>query len=359
MKTFLIVAGAVGAGLFLFLALVWWCVQRELRQVGQLLASMGAAAPPPFRVSLVPAESEPAWSDPTVIAAASGALEELGYRRIEDYVIPEMGDLPGRAFLHEAERLYAVLYDHPAAGIICDIACALSAGMHLTATSAPESGLDQPPRSRIVHLPRLASDSDDIRRLHERVLAEAGSEARRAVAPEAFVSVFEANYIEQMDWHIERRGPTAEEVRRIAQLLEEPEPDADEIQMVQAIWLGAIEEFVDEQVRKAYLAGTALSASEWESQRDRLFMVHEYCSLETRLDWLAWEIVGEEEDGDGTAHGGALSDLQASFEGRTFRDGFRTAQELLPAARRYEAIGSVSEPWAADLYLSPDDPDDS
>ncbi len=359
MKTFLIVVGAVLAALFLFVAIVWWWIRRKLGNFGELLASLGGAAPPPFRVSLMPAEAEPDWSDGAAVAAVTGEFEGLGYERIADYLIPEMGDLPARAFLHGSERFYGLVYDHPAAGPIVDIVSRLSDGTRVTASSAPETGLEEPPDALIIRLDDAETAGDggvaQIGRLHARLVEEVKAQARDVAAAEAFVGVFEAAYAKEMDWRIERRGPTADEVRRIAALTDGPEPGADEIQIVQDIWLGAIESFVDEEARTAYLAGGEVSAAQWEEQRERVLVVHEYCSVETRLEWLAWQMIGDVEDPDDSAHEAALERLGAVFEGRSFREGFREAQALLPVSRRYEPIGTVSEPWAADLYLEPAD----
>ena len=51
--------------------------------------------------------------------------------------------------------------------------------------------------------------------------------------------------------------------------------------------------------------------------------------------------------------------LQEDFDqAASVREGFASAQALLPEAMRYEKIGAVDGRYVSDVYLQPDDPDD-
>ena len=80
---------------------------------------------------------------------------------------------------------------------------------------------------------------------------------------------------------------------------------------------------------------------------------------ESKIEILAWELAEADEAGDWDdqekAQQAARARLEPLFEGASPRQAFAAAQSMLPGDRRYEAIGSIHEPWAADLYLMPPD----
>ena len=357
MKTFLIVVAAVVVGLFLFLALAWLWLKRKISGFGEALAALAASPPPPFRITLEPVEAWD-WEDSARVESASAELASLGYEVVGDFSIPEMDDLPVRGFAQTEWGFYAAVYEHPEAGVIADVVCSLTDGTHRTHSTAPESGLDQPPHSFIVRLPLQAGERGVVGQLHEGLRSGVADVERVPVFAGGFVDRFLQAYHREMDFRIARQGPTHEEIERIAELSGE-EVDDQSVELVQATWRSAIEHFIDEEVRRAYLAQAAMTAAEWEETRDRLYIVHDHMDPESEIEILAWEMASSvptgREDDQEEAQERAKQRLASLFSVQSLREAFGAAQTLLPDERQYEALGSVEEPWAADLYLMPPD----
>ena len=131
---------------------------------------------------------------------------------------------------------------------------------------------------------------------------------------------------------------------------------------MRGVWREAITGFIEEEVVKAWLAESAMSASEWEARRERVVVIHERCDPQERVEELAWAMVeGRVPEDDCDAVDRALEEartrLEPIFEGRSVRDAVARAQALLPEKRRYERIAGMQEPWPVDLYLLPHQPE--
>jgi hypothetical protein len=178
---------------------------------------------------------------------------------------------------------------------------------------------------------------------------------------EDFPHVFVEAWSQTMDWRIARGGVTSDEIRRVARLAGQRAPDDCVIELVQLTWRGAIDEFVQEEVRRAWLADAGMSAVDWEQLRDRIEVVHERTDPEDRIEALAWtKIEGSYPEDDCKAEERALEQARAQLR-PLFADGQRTgfarAQLVLPEKRRHQLLASLEAPWPADVYRAPDEPD--
>lgn len=358
MKTFLIVVAAVVVGLCLFAVLVWWWLRHKISGVVEAMSALAYAAPPPLRVTLESSTAAHDWG--ANVSTTFDELVALGYERSGDFTIPEMDDVAIRGFANAELGFYAAVYDHPQAGVIADLVCNLADHRHLTVSTAPDSGLQPPPSSTMVRLPLSPTNPGTVRELHERLRVEVNGAPSIGAKTQLFELAFTEAYRAEMDWRIGRRGPTPDEIRRVAELAGAELPDDNAIDMIRAMWQSAIDDLIEEEVREGYLADASVSAKDWEDQRERIYIVHEHVARETVVDILAWDMTGEEgEEGDEETleqtQTAAIERLDAVFEGRDMRDGFARAQALLPAHRKYEWLGSVDQPWAADVYLIPEE----
>lgn len=366
MKTFLIVVAGVVSGFGLLGLIGWLWIRRKLGDVCQAIAQVAAAgALSPFRVHLEPTRALP-WQDGEGLAAATNAFESMGYVPIGDYRLRELDDVRLRAFLHPDEAIHAVLYEHDQVGLYADVVRDFEDGTRVTVSGAPEIGTDRPPHAPLVRVPGDVREPGTVQTLHDRLLRESDGRLPIRVGAEDFAQVFSEAWAQEMDWRIARGGVTREEIEQIAALSGQPDPDDDQIALVQGIWANAIGEFIEEEVTSQWLADSGLSALDWERLRDRIVVVHDHGEPDDRIDELAWRLVEEAIDlaSDATddaevdrTHDDALARIRTAFAGRSTRHGFSAAQALLPEKRRYEHLGHVEAPWPADVWAAPPDPD--
>lgn len=355
MKTFsiaaltvlLLIAATVGLGF------LW--IRRKLVQLGGMLRGLDSL--PPFRIRLLPSAVAP-WRDIDAADELTAGLQALGYECVGDFEIPEMGEVALRGFRHAEADALAAIYDVPEVGVHLDVVMELMDGTHLTVTSGKETGLDQPEASRMLHVEADPNDSETAPRLHQRLLDLAHGRETMLI-DSSFEHAFTEAYEREMSWRIRRGGVTADEIRRQAERAGMEPPSNQAIELVRAAWRRAIDEFIQEETRRAWLAESDMSLSSWERERDRFVVVHECGDACERIDELAWVIIegtipDDDEQAEGRAFEAARARLQHAFEGRTVREGFAEAQRLLPEKRRYELIGSLEEPWPADCYLVPE-----
>lgn len=361
MKTFLIAVAGVIVGLVLVVALGFFWLKRKIRGIGDALAAVfSAGAVSPFRVSLRPAGGEP-WNDAAAIDAATRSFEAAGYEPAGDYEIPEMEGVAVRGFWHSDTQSFAALTDHPQAPVFADLVRLFRDRTGLTVTTAPRTGMDHPPYLRRERLELDITALETAGQLHEHLVElSAGREPVRKQA-RSFADAFVSMYAMEMNWRIERGGVTDDEVRRAAAVGGLDAPDAGAICLVKKAWSSAIEIFVNEQVQKAFLDQGGMSASDWEEKRELLAIVHEQGDREERISELAGVLceaertpgTNQDDEDDDDAYDAAVARITPAFEGRTIREGFAAAQALMPEKARFEAIGSVEQPWPADFYLVP------
>lgn len=357
MQTFWIGVAGVIVGLVLTLGVGVLGLRRRLRAGGRArVTALGAAGVPPFRVSLAPAPA-PAWADSVEMERILQGFTAAGYSHCGDFEIPELGGLGLRSFFHRELGSFGILYDHPEVGLFVDLVREHGDGTTTTVTSGPESGMDRPEYTPSVRLAVDVTGLDGVARLHERLEEESAGREGMPTTPADFPAVFVEAYTQEMDWRIARGGLTAQEIRRAARAAGQAEPDARAVRQVQARWRRAIAVFVEEEVRRSWLADSGLGAAEWEELRERIEVVHEYGAAGDRVESLARQKVeGDFPADDDRAEQQALQrarDELAPLFAAGVRAGFAEAQRLLPEKRRHRLLASVDAPWPADVYCAP------
>ena len=362
MKIFLLVVAGMVAGVILLAAMMLALIRWKVGSLTKFFHDLaGASGVSPFRIHLE-AEREADWRERRRIDRATQHFETLGYAQVGDFSVVELPNVLLRAFWHPAVGCFGVLYDYVEVGVAADIVCDFEDGTHLTVSCAPETGMERPSHAPLVRLDVDLSSEEGLRTLHDRLQQESVGRERLRTGPEDFVQVFTEAYAQEMDWHIARGGVTRQEIERIAELSDLPAPDDEKVEAIQTLWSSAISDFIDEAATEAWLADSQISAIEWERLRDRLTVAHDHMNVSDRIDELAWHAssvhaVTQDEAGFNAAHDEALEQMRVAFEGRSPRDGFRAAQALLPEQTRFERVGSVEDPWPADIYAAPAGPD--
>jgi hypothetical protein len=193
------------AGTFLLLAVV-------ARALVHRAAARMDSTPLPATLTLAPVPGV-AWQDDQAGADAEGSLRGLGFLPVGCFGVVEMAGVELEAWCHPGECAYAVVYSHPAAGVWVDVTCAYQEGGRLTVTNTGKAGnLDLPDGWTTTSFPGATAEQ-----LWGRFCLERRPVPCLPATPEGFVDRFVSAYAQEMAWRNNRGGPTAEEIRRVAQ----------------------------------------------------------------------------------------------------------------------------------------------
>ncbi|HEV3339776.1 MAG TPA: hypothetical protein VG125_05450 [Pirellulales bacterium] len=357
MKLFLIIVGAlVTAFVLCLLILILWLrwVLRKLRgsvenQFGDLAEAMERSIPP-FRINL---ERLPAveWQQPDEAASLIEPLRQAGFGEVGSFAI-QPGEIALVALCRPSDSIYAVVYQHPKAGVWLDLITRYQDGSRIIYCSQRDTLLDRPEHTAVRYY-----EGTPAQELLSRFLAERPSKPMESMSADDFVGHFEGAYAESLDWMMARGGPTEEEIRRqCEQGGKECTPVI--VSTIRKLWSAAIEAFYNRQLQERFLADAQPPAARWEQIRDRLVFVHDRLSpeqLEALCDQEFDEFDEEQEaDEDSSPARNALVLTDGSGPPR---QAFARWNATVESERRYEKIGELSAPMAADVYLLPNSED--
>jgi ankyrin repeat protein len=141
----------------------------------------------------------------------TGALVVRGFWPLASYVVSELDDVRLFVFDHADEPGWAVAYEHPEAGVFCDLYVQYDDGRSLTVSSAPSGHeMEVPPSAR-----KIFDAEADVDGLLERFRAECEPVAYGIVNAERFAAIFEQAWADEMDWRLQR-GPSGSELEAVA-----------------------------------------------------------------------------------------------------------------------------------------------
>jgi hypothetical protein len=133
-----------------------------------------------------------------------------GFADAGTYAIPEMPGVSVQLLAHQADSMYAAVYDHPVAGVFYDVVSRYPDGSAWTWTTARATGLKHRPNTRMTNLP-----GTEPAQLIETARRERPAAGLRACTTANAVADFEAAYAEYMAW-IKQRGISTSEVVEVA-----------------------------------------------------------------------------------------------------------------------------------------------
>jgi len=190
---------------------------------------------PVLEINLTPSDN-PRWSDTKKIEERMETFRRNGFELAGIYECWEIPGLIIAGYVKPSEQLVGVINDHSVAGIWEDVCVQYTDGENLTVSNAPKGQeMDHMPESTMIYMKGSFLDE-----LMARVLAERKNKARKTIAKEEFSSNFEEAYKKQMKWRMERGGPTALEVKRVADEMGVPldsEKMQAKTQKLQEIWM--------------------------------------------------------------------------------------------------------------------------
>ncbi|MGH7502508.1 MAG: hypothetical protein ACREL7_12215 [Longimicrobiales bacterium] len=186
----------------------------------QLIAAVGGKAIGKAALASQPDVITPMEStDGPREAEAKAAVESLtrrGFAFVGSYVIPEMSGLPVHFLTRVEECVVAVVYEHPKAGVWCDLATRYLDGTSFTITNARMGGgLDARPGHETLRVPGLTTAA-----LHIRLLRDRPKTTPVGIAPADVARVFADAYASEMAWR-KGKGIKKQEVRTVAVEMEE------------------------------------------------------------------------------------------------------------------------------------------
>ena len=303
-------------------------------------AATDAPACPPCRVHPEP-EPEPQWRTPDKILQYASEFKALGFQEIGAFTIPEMEGLLMLAFVHPAERLCGIIYDHKVIPPTFDIACDFEDQTGLTAGSSKAGqSLDKRPGHPILWVgdERVSAVLDALKQHPQPV-------ARVPVSADNFLPHFKRNYADGMNWRMKKGGVSREEIRRQA---ESQGKTVDE-ETINEVYKNMRETHLAELQRGClaqYLDDQQIPAAQWERLQTRAVAIPETLETEELIQALEGVLTLDQEQ----RH--TLRQLRR-HNGQTALD---TVDEILArntAALGLEKHGEVAEPVRAYVLLTP------
>jgi len=184
-----------------------WFNQVVIAVAGKAIGKAALDKQPDF-LTLEPSAEGPSRPESR---SAVESLQRRGFVQAGGYTIPEMGSLPVHFLLKVDESAIAVVYEHPKAGVWCDVACRYPDGTSFTITNAKMGGgLEARPGHATVRVPGLTPAA-----LHLRFTRERPAGEPNPVRPDTVAQSFADAYAEAMAWRKDK-GVSTQEVRAVS-----------------------------------------------------------------------------------------------------------------------------------------------
>ena len=174
------------------------------KQIGR-----AALAKQPDAIHLVKADPAGFRRAERVRALVSEYLAD-GFRDAGCFDVPELKGVKLQLLVNTRESMYGTVYEHPVAGIWCDVVSRYLDGSSWTHSSARPTGLQPRPNARQKNMP-----GSDPAVLIANARSERPSIGMKSTSADAAVSDFETAYAEYMSW-LKQRGISTGEVVEVA-----------------------------------------------------------------------------------------------------------------------------------------------
>jgi len=213
MGLFFQILGGLFILLILFVVVVVWVIKNKLQRA---LKAISSVAKTPAQIHLTKLENI-AWKRAAEAKATIEPLQKLGFTPVGNFAITEMAGVQLMAFTHAGHNAYAVVYEHPQAGVWAEIYSRYIDGQPLkgcTYSNVHHPGsnqIDTQPNRKSVKVPNL-----DVDALFTRFINERSAYELEPVQPDQFAVLFEKAYADEMEWRKNRGGTSEEEIRRVA-----------------------------------------------------------------------------------------------------------------------------------------------
>ena len=311
---------------YILIRLFFW---RLGSQLGEALEGLTAGTPP--RITLVP-QDRLAWQDEAQMQRFAAPLPALGFVEAGLWSTREVPGLAIAAFIQPIERVTAVIYEHPAAGVILDMVTRYTDDTSVTYATTEHAGqLDEWPGHQNIHVPDADSET-----VFRRLLAERPDAEMVPAVASGFKEHFERAYADEMDWRAGRGGASEDEIRRIAAFSGEDYSD-EEYAMARELHEREAIADLNYALRERFAEQTTLSVAEWDRISGAIVFIHDGLTdqvlREIFEDWFC-----------------EAADAYVWREELPPRERFADVVAQVPEERRPEKLGEVAEPVPADVY---------
>ena len=341
------------------IAFVRWKFRSWMKKLVDIASSVSGNSIPPFRITIKARDDaeDNDWYHTEDMARLTKDFESLRFTAIGDYVTDEI-PLQLRAFQHQEHHAYGMIYDHASAGCWCDVVRRYADETGWTVSSGTKHGMDPPPWHHPCFLP-----GQPVSDLMDRLLNTSPAEGLLKAGADLFIQRFTATYAREMNWRIERGGPTEEEIRRVASN-DGQECTNDQIAAVQKQWRTAIADFLSDRVLKNWRKENDISATDFDRIRDRLVVVHNRLQPEQLL-----QIVDESNElNDDSDHDNldatdpeaeSLEQVRKLISESSVIVAFQKLLGEKKLLHLWKKTADVRKPLKAEIWERPGDPDDS
>lgn len=317
--------------------LIAWKVRSFFKGLGEALKQAGLTATP-STIHLERAAS-PVWQDAAKVAANVDAFRAAGFQDVGIFTIPEMPGVQLQGFCNPGEGFYGVVYEHPQAGVWCDVVIKYESGESLTASNAPMG-------HELDHMPgrdKVYDKAADVASLLAKARAARQPQPAIAHTADAFVAMFEKSYAEEMEWRDKRGGPTDEEIERVAREMKDGDTSPETIEATRSALRAQAAERLEERCLDAFVA----SGQAPDIDREQLVAITDMSTIEIELADIAEYLQPD------AAEGFVLDEFLTPHRNKPPREAFRAVVFDLPLRRAYRHLGSVEEPVGADIWVRP------
>ena len=183
-----------------------WITLLLLGDKGRARVGRQALARQPDRITLTARPDPPGAEAPRIL----GGLTREGFSPAGSFAVAEMGGLPIHFMVKPAESAVAAVYEHPKAGVWCDLFTRYQDGTSFTfATARMGGGLEQRPGHPVVRAAGLDPAAG-----HARFLRERPARAMKSFAAAEVPRMFADAYAESIAWR-KQRGISGDEVAKV------------------------------------------------------------------------------------------------------------------------------------------------
>ncbi len=340
MGLFLQIVGGLVVAVVILLVVGWfwlkWKIGKFAAELGEACAQWVTSGSLPSRVQLEPLD-DPEWQDEADVNAAAVSLRRLGYKDCGTF---HHSGLPVLGFAHPGERVNALVAEHPESGLFVDLAIQFQSGDWTTVSTAPDPGLDRPAYMPIERLcGRTVPD------LHAGLLERRGVRPCRETPPSDFVATIARYSDEELLWRVARGGPTAQEIRHVAELSGQKVDDEQVEQARDRMRVSQMWEAI-EALKDRFLEQATISAKDWDQMQEGVLFIHDALSAEEVVERIDGEIEWEDE---AAADRFAVT-AKLVAESRPARTAFAAITGCAPGGQTFERVGTVAGPLPADVY---------
>jgi len=168
-------------------------------------ASQRAIARQPDEIHLIPAPDHE-WSNRSAVETYVRPLLSLGFTDVGSFTVDVL-TVAAQFLLKEPDNVYAVVYEHPKAGVWLNLVILYENGESMTLTSTADRGLEKRPGHPTLHAP--GSSAEKLYAITRELLNQP---QRKTLAASMIVEEFERAWAEGVKWRKDRGVSATEAV---------------------------------------------------------------------------------------------------------------------------------------------------